>query len=168
MATKKRGWAAVHEKKLKKAIRKTHTGYLVVIALSLIIGAAVGYFAASFVAGNDKFELNGRTFLLMRATVDWYTAKRLAEMLGGKLATLHSEEEQKQAASKLSKFDSMSIALGAYRRNGSGLWLNGKSAPENLPINKQSPFNSLNSCFMALRYNQYCWSDTFDAFLCEL
>ena len=60
MATKKRGWAAVHEKKLKKAIRKTHTGYLVVIALSLIIGAAVGYFAASFVAGNDKFELNGQ------------------------------------------------------------------------------------------------------------
>ena len=60
MATKKRGWAAVHEKKLKKAIRKTHTGYLVVIALSLIIGAAVGYFAASFVAGNDCFELNGQ------------------------------------------------------------------------------------------------------------
>ena len=60
MAAKKRGWAAVHEKRLKKAIRKTHTGYLIVIALALIIGAAGGYFAASVVAKNDCFELNGQ------------------------------------------------------------------------------------------------------------
>ena len=60
MASSKRGWAAVHEKKLKKAIKKTHKAYLVIMALALVIGAAGGYFAASFVAGNDCFELNGQ------------------------------------------------------------------------------------------------------------
>ena len=59
MATKKKGWAAVHEKKLKKAIKKTHKAYLVIMVLALVIGAAGGYFAASAVCGNDCFELNG-------------------------------------------------------------------------------------------------------------
>jgi len=60
MATKKRGWAAVHEKKLKKAIKKAHTGYIVVVALALIIGLAGGYFAASAICAGDTFELKGQ------------------------------------------------------------------------------------------------------------
>lgn len=59
MAAKK-GWAAVHEKKLKKAIKKAHKAYLVVAALALVIGIAGGYFAASVICGNDVFELKGQ------------------------------------------------------------------------------------------------------------
>ena len=60
MATKKKGWAAVHEKKLKKAIKKTHKAYLVIMALAFVIGAAGGYFAASTLCAGDTFELNGQ------------------------------------------------------------------------------------------------------------
>ena len=60
MSAKKKGWAAVHEKKLKKALKKAHKAYIVIVAVALVIGLAGGYFAASVVCGNDCFELNGQ------------------------------------------------------------------------------------------------------------
>lgn len=60
MAEKKRGWAAVHEKKLKKAIKKAHAGYIAVVALSLVIGFVIGYFICSALTANDCFELIGQ------------------------------------------------------------------------------------------------------------
>ena len=62
----KRGWAAVHEKKLKKAIRKAHKAYLVIVVFALVIGAAGGYFAASELCKNDCFEINGQKETLVR------------------------------------------------------------------------------------------------------
>ena len=56
---KKSGWDAWNEKKLKKALKKVHAGYLAVAAIFLVIGLAIGgWFAASSTA-NDLFVLNG-------------------------------------------------------------------------------------------------------------
>ena len=60
MAAKKKGWAAVHEKKLKKALKKAHKAYIVIVAVALVIGLAGGYFLASAICAGDAFALNGQ------------------------------------------------------------------------------------------------------------
>ena len=60
MAEKKSGWDSWNRKKAKKAMKKLHAGYLIVIALSLIIGAAAGGFYAYTVTAKDEFTLCGQ------------------------------------------------------------------------------------------------------------
>ena len=43
-----------------------------------------------------KFQIGSKKYWLLNATVDWYTAKRLTEMLGGRLAVAESVEELRQ------------------------------------------------------------------------
>ena len=43
----------------EKALKKIHPAYVVIIALSLVIGLAVGYFAANFIYSKDTLELVG-------------------------------------------------------------------------------------------------------------
>ena len=60
MAEKKSGWDAWNKKKARKALRKLHAGYLIVIAVSLIIGVAAGGFYAHTLTANDEFTLCGQ------------------------------------------------------------------------------------------------------------
>ena len=59
MAEKKSGWDAWNKKQMKKALKKVHTGYLIVIAVFLIIGAIVGGGYAYVCTANDCFILQG-------------------------------------------------------------------------------------------------------------
>ncbi|MBQ9116681.1 MAG: hypothetical protein IJY04_06620 [Clostridia bacterium] len=56
---KKSNWDEWNEKKLKKALKKIHTGYTVVGAIFLIIGLALGAFFAQSRIAEDRFVLNG-------------------------------------------------------------------------------------------------------------
>ena len=56
---KKSGWDAWNEKKLKKALKKVHAGYLAVAAIFLVVGLAVGGWFAMSSTANDSFTLNG-------------------------------------------------------------------------------------------------------------
>lgn len=56
---KKSGWDAWNEKKLKKALKKVHAGYLAIAAICLVIGLAVGGWFAMSSTANDSFTLNG-------------------------------------------------------------------------------------------------------------
>ena len=59
MAEKKSGWDAWNKKQARKALRKLHTGYIAVMAICLVIGAAAGAFFAHLKTANDGFTLNG-------------------------------------------------------------------------------------------------------------
>ena len=56
---KKSGWDAWNKKKLKKALKKVHAGYLAIAAICLVIGLAVGGWFAMSSTANDSFTLNG-------------------------------------------------------------------------------------------------------------
>lgn len=45
--------------KAKRAIKKTHKAYIVIIVLMLAAGFAAGYFGVQSVVGGDTFALNG-------------------------------------------------------------------------------------------------------------
>ena len=59
MAEKKSGWDAWNKKKAKKMLKQMHTGYLIVMAVFLIIGAIVGGGYAYVCTANDCFILQG-------------------------------------------------------------------------------------------------------------
>ena len=59
MAQKKSGWDAWNKKKMKKALKQMHTGYLIVIVISLLIGALGGAFYAHTLTAKDEFTLQG-------------------------------------------------------------------------------------------------------------
>lgn len=59
MAEKKSGWDAWNKKKMKKALKKVHCGYLIVIAVSLLLGAVGGAFFAYSATAKDEFTVIG-------------------------------------------------------------------------------------------------------------
>lgn len=46
-------------KNAKKAVKKIHKAYIVVMAVSLVIGLAAGYFVGEYRYGKDALALNG-------------------------------------------------------------------------------------------------------------
>ena len=59
MAEKKSGWDAWNKKKMKKALKKLHRGYIMVIVISLLLGAVGGAAYAYTVTARDEFVLCG-------------------------------------------------------------------------------------------------------------
>ena len=116
----------------------------------------------------SDFTLQNRRFLLMRAPVDWYTAKRLAEMCGGKLAELDNNILQRAVSRQLNSFTDLRIALGGCRKLGKWQWLSGKIYDRKLPIATRSDNLSLNNYFMGCFNGKLHAAPEFDALLCEL
>ncbi len=114
------------------------------------------------------FKLNNKTYLLMQAPVNWYTARRLAELMGGRLAVPANAKEKAEFLKNLKGFEKRRIALGGFRKNGKWMWLNGTQEQQILPPDKNNRNESLNNCFAAIYNNRYCHSPEFDTFLCEL
>ena len=48
-----------NRKHIEKALKKLHTGYIITIAVCLLIGAIAGAFYAHTVTANDRFTLKG-------------------------------------------------------------------------------------------------------------
>ena len=114
-----------------------------------------------------KFEFNNRKFYLMQAPVDWYTARRLANLLGGELAKV-TDADEKILQNELQSFADQRIALGGYRKHGKWVYLDGSDGPEKLPADAINRHESLNNCFMAFYVGRLCNAADFDAFLCEV
>ena len=51
--------ASKNSRKVKKALKKVHTAYIVIAVIALAIGLAVGYFGASFLYSGDVLEVKG-------------------------------------------------------------------------------------------------------------
>ena len=116
----------------------------------------------------SKFSLNGRKFFLLQAPVDWYTAKRLAELSGGRLAVPANSTELAAWLKKLKPHKKLRIALGGYRKTGRWRWLDNSKGPERVQPDQNYSNISLNSRFMALYNSKLCSANEFDAFLCEI
>ena len=113
------------------------------------------------------FKFKGKQYFLLKAPVDWYTAKRLAELLGGTLAVPANSLETSFMISKLKAHKKLRIALGGYRKNGKWQWINGNAGPEKLTSDKLAG-GSLNSRFIGIYNSKLCNAQQFDAFLCEI
>lgn len=59
--------ASKNGRKAKKALKKFHPAYIVIGVVALIIGLAVGYFGASFIAGDDTLEVKGSKITYVKA-----------------------------------------------------------------------------------------------------
>ncbi len=115
-----------------------------------------------------KFSLNNRKFYLLSAPVDWYTARRLCNLLGGELAEFSSVSELSSLRRIMKKFRNLQIGLNCSRKNGKWVWASGKPGPADLPPSKLGSTVSLNRSFMVLHNDEYSCSPEFDAFICEI
>ncbi|MBE6402717.1 MAG: SUMF1/EgtB/PvdO family nonheme iron enzyme [Lentisphaeria bacterium] len=115
----------------------------------------------------SEFKFKGKHYFLLKSPVDWYTAKRLAELLGGTLAIPANSAETTFMAKKLKSYKNLRIALGGYRKNGKWRWLNNTSGPGKVQTDK-SAGGSLNSRFIGIYNGKLCNTQKFDAFLCEI
>ena len=121
-----------------------------------------------------KFTLTNKDYYLMRAPVDWYTAKRLAEMLGGTLAQPETEKALNRILQELKKdtvrkkHKNICIALGGYHKYSQWYWLNGQRVKSKLPMAQSDIMVSLNERFAAVRNGKLCNAVEFDAFLMEI
>lgn len=116
----------------------------------------------------SKFSLKGKIYFLLQAPVDWHTAKRLAELSGGKLAIPANSTELAFLTKKLKAYKKLRIALGGFRKNGQWQWLNNTPAPKKLPTDLAYSNVSLNSRFTALYNGRLYSTNRFDALLCEI
>ncbi|MBE6369714.1 MAG: hypothetical protein E7056_06105 [Lentisphaerae bacterium] len=116
-------------------------------------------------AVKKEFSIKNRKYLLLQAPVDWYTAKRLAELLGVKLAS-PSIANDPAAAAILDEFKTQTIALDGCQRNGKWVDSNGseiKTAEKLRPPAGLTPDN----CFITLQQGKLACRNNFDLFLCE-
>lgn len=112
-----------------------------------------------------KFQIGSKKYWVLNAAVDWYTAKRLAAMLGGRLAVPENAEQLQQLCSQLKKFSRLRLAVGAQRQCGKWIWLNGKELSIS-NISKQRS-RSLNESFVCIYDQQISACEVLDGFVCE-
>ena len=72
-----------------------------------------------------RFSIGDRKYMLIHAHIGFYSAMRIAELLGGKLACPDNEELYKQLVIKLKDFSNQHILLGGYAKYGKYYWLSG-------------------------------------------
>ncbi len=112
-----------------------------------------------------KFSFNNRRYMVLRAPVDWYTAKHLANMLGAKLAEPADEKELQKFVQATADLKNHVLALGGYRQCGKWRWTSGKEFKLNTDYPNRAA--SLNNAFLAFTNGNMISSDRLDGFICE-
>lgn len=113
-----------------------------------------------------RFTDGDREFILINSNIHWYGARRVCELLGGRLAVLESETLRRKAIEKLKNF-SGNIILGGYAKWDKWYWLDGTSFEMPLKNHLSSPGPSLNSLFLSLDSGTFYASVFSTAFLLE-
>lgn len=114
-----------------------------------------------------RFTIGNRRFILFHSHAAWYTARRVCELLGGRLACLDTPELQKQVMEKLSDFKDHHILLGGYAKWNQWYWLSGGEITQKLERNKDAPIPTLNKNFVTLYNGKFYNSQYSRSFLCE-
>ena len=110
---------------MKKAIS-------LVLALAFLLALIPGVSSNLLVSGNvepatEKVTFNGRQYQLFDAGMSWTEAKAYCESLGGYLATITNEDEQKFITNLLRNGGKAYFWLGGYRVNGNNFaWVTGE------------------------------------------
>ncbi len=113
-----------------------------------------------------RFTHGDREFILIDSGIRWYGAKRVCELLGGRLAVLDSEELRQKAVEKLKDFKH-NIALGAYAKRNSFLFLDGKAVTFPLKEHPRKDYPGRNRNFLTLQQGVFYNAFYSTAFLLE-
>ena len=114
-----------------------------------------------------RFSVGNRHFMLIDSNMAWYTARRVCELLGGRLACLDTPEIKKTVIKKLDKFSSHRILLGGYKKRKKWFWLSGKQIIADPHKDKDMPIPTLNRNFITLKNGSFYDSQYSDLFLLE-
>ena len=114
-----------------------------------------------------RFSVGNRHFMLIDSDMAWYTARRVCELLGGRLACLDTPKIKKTVIKKLDKFSSHRILLGGYKKREKWFWLSGKQIIADPHKDKDMPIPTLNRNFITLKNGSFYDSQYSDLFLLE-
>ena len=110
-----------------------------------------------------RFSHGDREFILIDSGIHWYGAKRVCELLGGRLAVLDSEELRQKAIGKLKHFK-QNIYLGGYAKRANWFFLDGTEITFPLKEHPRVNYPGRNKNFLTLQggifYNS-CYSQAF-------
>ena len=77
--------ATKSKRKAKSTLKKIHKGYIVIAVITLIVGAVIGYGAASFMFGSDTLAVKGqKTVTVDAGQTVVYTDEGIVYVSGGK------------------------------------------------------------------------------------
>lgn len=109
---------------MSKSFIKTTVSFFVVLTILSSLCAT-----NSFAAINDSsmFYYNGHKYMLFSDDVKWEEAQEACEELGGHLATITSEEEQKFINSILENAGKNCYWIGGVKKNHAWTWVTGEA-----------------------------------------
>ena len=113
-----------------------------------------------------RFSHGDREFILIDSGIHWYGAKRVCELLGGRLAVLDSEELRLKAVEKLKNFKH-NIALGGYAKRTEWFFLDGTKITFPLKEHPRINYPGRNKNFISLQTGIFYNSCYTHAFLFE-
>ncbi|MBR2642072.1 MAG: SUMF1/EgtB/PvdO family nonheme iron enzyme [Lentisphaeria bacterium] len=114
-----------------------------------------------------RFTIGDRKFMLINSSAGWYTAKRICELLGGRLACLDTPELQQQVIKKLESYSNNKILLGGYIKRTTWYWLSGKKITFDLKVPKSMTIPTVNKNFVVLKNGEFYNEKYSHLFLCE-
>ena len=114
-----------------------------------------------------RFSVGDREFMLIKSSILFYSAARVCELLGGRLAVLDSEDMRREVIKKLHKFRQNPVLLGGYAKWDKWYWLNGKEIDLPLENHKDILTPSLNRNFLVLQNGRFFNSQFSSMFLCQ-
>ena len=73
------------KRKAKSTLKKIHKGYIIIAVITLIVGVAIGYGAASFMFGSDTLAVKGqKTVTVSAGQTVTYSDEGIIYVSGGK------------------------------------------------------------------------------------
>ncbi|MBR7131150.1 MAG: SUMF1/EgtB/PvdO family nonheme iron enzyme [Lentisphaeria bacterium] len=114
-----------------------------------------------------RFSIGNRRYMLINSNMAWYTARRVCELLGGRLASPDTPELSRAIIEKLTEYSDYHILLGGYAKQNKWFWLSGTEYTGKLKQNKDHPIATLNRNFITLKNGDFYNSQYSSLFLCE-
>ena len=114
-----------------------------------------------------RFTVGNRRFMLIDSCLLWPAAYRVAQLLGGNLAVLDTEEVRRQAIKELSEYKQYPIFLGGYAKRHQWFWLNGSEVKDNIGAQPKILIPARNNNFIALYQGKLHNCQTAQFFLVE-
>ena len=114
-----------------------------------------------------RFTAGNRQFMLINCSTIWHSAKRICELLGGRIACLDTPELRKEVIKKLKNFSRHKIMLGGYAKRDKWYWLSGKTIGIDLVPDPDMQIPSANRNFVILKNGTFFNGQFGQLLLCE-
>ncbi len=115
-----------------------------------------------------SFRQGKHLYLLVDYPSHIHTARRIAQLLGGRLAEPRTAALKERIQKELARWKTIPVLLGGIRKYGQWVYLDGSAADLNLELRGPVLLNSLNCAAPGLLDGQFCALQTGQALLVEL